>query len=187
MAAAPPPPRVVRGGLKLKGGLVIRAPPAAVSSSSTSSSATAGPAPTASLKRKLPSDDSAPSVKAESAASSTTSSSPPAPSSSSSSSLDPVKRTRALDEVEANNAALQALDKATERLDRGRLIADEKERAKALTAHSGAASSAASDSGVRLVDVSRRYVQHGFGDEARMHATAKLNAREKRKSDRYCK
>ena len=114
-----------------------------------------------------------------------------------------MKRTRVLSEVEETNAALQALDRATERLDRGQLIAEEKERARKRVEEEGGGGGVGGGMGgmgdgggkvggvgvsaVRLVDVSRQYVKHGFGDEERMHATSKLNAREKKKSDRYCK
>ena len=187
------PTRVVRGGLKLKGGLVVRAaPPSTVPRTIAATAATA--------KRKQHPDAeedsrtaiSSQPIKPESPATTN----PPAPSSPSSAphSLPAigalpsdapvyVKRTRRADEVEEVNEQLQQLAKATEHKDRRQLIAEDRQRVAAqLTG-----TEEREVDGLRLVEVGRGYVKHGFGDESATTATRRLNEREKKKSDRYCK
>ena len=187
-AAATQPPRVIRSGLKLKGGIVIRAaPPPSVAQSK------AAPATTTTTKRKQHPDAqhepsatiTSLSVKSESPSSAD----PPFPTSADESDALPsaaptyVKRTKRADDVELVNAQLQLLNKQTESKDRRQLI--EEDRRTAAQQLTGVEERPVD--GVRLVDASREYVKHGFGDEKAMAATRRLNEREKKKSDRYCK
>ena len=187
-AAAAQPSRVIRGGLKLKGGIVIRsAPPPAAAAHGTSAAATA--------KRKQPSDTQTESIAAASLhqpvkAEPESAPSPPSPPQPGDEALPSdaptyVKRTRRADEVEQVNAQLQQLNRAAERSDRRQLIADDRRRV--AEQQPAAAAEAREADGLRLVEVSRGYVKHGFGDESAMTATRRLNDREKKRSDRYCK
>ena len=183
---AAPAARAVRGGgLKLKGGIVIRAARPQSTTATDSASTTAA-------KRKQPSDSETatthtsvdPSIKSELP-------SPPPPHSPTADSALPseapqyVKRTRRADEVEEVNARLQQLNKANELVDRRQLIEQDRQRAAVQLAAAG--TEGRDVDGLRLVELSRGYVKSGFGDESKLNATRKLNEREKKKSDRYCK
>ena len=182
----------IRGGLKLKGGVVIRAaaPP--------HSTAQSGAATTKRKEHPTSHQDdplttaATPPIKSEThtthSLSDTSLSSPPHSPHTATTALPSeapvyVKRTKRADEVEEVNAQLQHLNKIIEQKDRRQLIEEDRQRA----AQQLTAVEEREADGLRLVDVSRGYVKHGFGDESAMTATRRLNEREKRKSDRYCK
>ena len=180
---------VKRGGLRLKGGIVIRAAPTqtAVQPPAATSAATTKRKQHPEAEIRTPQTTTPHPVKAEPGPSAASPASPPlSPTAADRLPSDAplyVKRTRRADDVEEVNAQLQQLNKANEHKDRRQLIEEDRQRA----AQQRTAAEERSVDGVRLVDVSRAYVRSGFGDEAKMPATRKLNEREKKKSDRYCK